>query len=69
MTLTKSDIAAKIQEAGFTKKEAAGTVEFLLKLIKRTLEDGEDVLISKFGKFWVKQKRPRRGINPVATQK
>ena len=37
------------------------TIELLLK---KTLENGEDVLISGFGKFYVKDKRKRRGRNP-----
>jgi integration host factor subunit alpha len=65
MALTKSDIAAKIQEIGFTNKAAFDTVESLLEIIKRTLEGEEDVLISGFGKFCVKEKRPRRGRNPA----
>jgi integration host factor subunit alpha len=40
-------------------------LESLLKLIVKTLEDGEDVLISGFGKFCVKQKRARKGRNPA----
>jgi integration host factor subunit alpha len=34
-------------------------------LIAKTLESGEDVLISGFGKFCVKQKRARKGRNPA----
>jgi integration host factor subunit alpha len=33
--------------------------------MKSTLEKGEDVLISGFGKFCVKQKKQRRGRNPA----
>jgi integration host factor subunit alpha len=40
-------------------------VETLLEIIKSTLESGEDVLISKFGKFCVKQKDERKGRNPA----
>jgi integration host factor subunit alpha len=36
----------------------------LLEIIKSTLESGEDVLISGFGKFEVKEKNARRGRNP-----
>jgi integration host factor subunit alpha len=36
-----------------------------LEIIKRTLESGEDVLVSGFGKFCVKTKRERRGRNPA----
>jgi integration host factor subunit alpha len=40
-------------------------VEALVEIIKSTLESGEDVLITGFGKFWVKDKRERRGRNPA----
>jgi integration host factor subunit alpha len=65
MTLTKNDIVEKVHAVGFTKKVAAGVVESLLEIIKQTLEGEEDVLISGFGKFCVKDKRPRRGRNPA----
>jgi integration host factor subunit alpha len=65
MALTKNDIVEKIYEIGFTKKVATDVVESLLEIMKRTLEDEEDVLISGFGKFCVKEKRPRRGRNPA----
>jgi integration host factor subunit alpha len=39
-------------------------VESILEIIKKTLENGEDVLISGFGKFCVKEKNERRGRNP-----
>jgi integration host factor subunit alpha len=64
MTLTKSDIVAKVQEIGFTKKTAFDAVESLLEIIKQTLEGEEDILISGFGKFRVKQKAERKGRNP-----
>jgi integration host factor subunit alpha len=41
------------------------TVETLLEIIKSTLASGEDVLMSGFGKFCVKEKRERRARNPV----
>ena len=66
MTLTKSDIIEEIRiGTNFTKNQSAETVETLLEIIKRTLEPGEDVLISRFGKFSVKEKRERRGRNPA----
>jgi len=65
MTLTKSHIIDSIAEQnGFTKKKSTETVEIILELIKSTLASGEDVLISGFGKFCVKEKRERRGRNP-----
>lgn len=66
MTLTKARIVELINEqVGLPKKNAAEAVELLLEIIKRTLETGEDVLISGFGKFCVKEKRARRGRNPA----
>jgi len=40
-------------------------IETLLELIKSSLESGDDVLISRFGKFCVKEKGERRGRNPA----
>ena len=66
MTLTKAQIVDIIREKiGFTRNETIEIVESLLELIKGTLESGEDVLISGFGKFCVRQKRKRRGRNPA----
>jgi integration host factor subunit alpha len=65
MALTKNDIVAKVNDLGFTKKKAIETVESLLEIIKGTLEGGDDVLVSGFGKFCVKDKQKRRGRNPA----
>ena len=65
MALTKERIINRIyEEADFSKSESRQTVEALLELVKATLEGGDDLLISGFGKFVVKHKRPRRGRNP-----
>ena len=65
MTLTKNDIVAKVNDLGFTKKKSAEVVESLLEIMKGALTEGENVLVSGFGKFCIKQKRPRRGRNPA----
>lgn len=65
MALTKNDIVAKVNDLGFTKKKSIETVESLLEIIKDTLEEGDDVLVSGFGKFCVKDKQKRRGRNPA----
>jgi integration host factor subunit alpha len=66
MTLTKSQIIEEIRtKNGFTLKKSTETVEILLETIKKTLEGGEDVLISGFGKFCVRDKRQRKGRNPA----
>ena len=65
MALTKANIILAIAEKnGFSKKKSSETDETLLELIKSTLAYGDDVLISGFGKFCVKDKRERRGRNP-----
>ena len=51
-TLTKAHIVDAVTEAnGFTRSKSQETVELLLELIKSTLESGEDMLISGFGRF------------------
>ena len=65
MALTKSDIVTKVHELGFTKKQSVDIIESLLEIMKSTLEKGEDLLISGFGKFCVKEKKERRGRNPA----
>jgi len=68
MTVTKESLIKNIVETGTTKKEATTIIETLLEKIKSTLENGEDILISGFGKFCVKEKRERRGKNPQTGQ-
>jgi integration host factor subunit alpha len=66
MTLTKNAAVENVQsELNFLKNESIETVESLLEIIKSTLESGEDVLISGFGKFCVKDKNERKGRNPA----
>ena len=66
MTLTKANIVEAVTEQiGYTKHQSSELIETLLEIIKRTLESGEDVLVSGFGKFCVKTKRERRGRNPA----
>ena len=57
MTLTKAHIVENLFAKNlFTKSECAQIVETLFEVIKQTLEQGEDVLVSGFGKFSVKEK-------------
>jgi integration host factor subunit alpha len=66
MALTKHDIVEQVyNELGFSKHQSIETVEALLELIKASLESGEDVLVSGFGKFCVKKKNERKGRNPA----
>jgi integration host factor subunit alpha len=65
MTVTKAHIVEKLFAKNiFTKAESAQIIETLFELIKEALENGDDVLISGFGKFCIRQKNQRRGRNP-----
>jgi integration host factor subunit alpha len=65
MTLTKAHIIeALAKKNGYPKNQSFEMIETLLEIMKRTLESGEDVLVSGFGKFCVKTKHERRGRNP-----
>ena len=65
-TTTKSDLVHAVAEAnGFPQNKSTEIIETLLDLIKSRLSAGEDVLISGFGKFCIKEKRERRGRNPA----
>ena len=65
MTVTKAHIVENLFAKNlFTKGESAQIIETLFELIKQSLQDGEDVLISGFGKFSVKEKHQHRGRNP-----
>jgi integration host factor subunit alpha len=63
--MTKAEIAENIHAgADLTKKESAELMEAVFSIMKSTLESGENLKISGFGSFIVKQKRDRRGRNP-----
>ena len=65
MTLTKAHIVEAVaKQNGYPKNQSFETIEILLEIIKRTLESGEDLLVSRFGKFCVKTKHKRRERNP-----
>ena len=65
MVLTKIQIVNSIaDQIGYTKNQAFEIVETTLEIIKKALESGENVMITNFGKFCVREKRARRGRNP-----
>ncbi len=69
MSLTKEKIIDDIyNNIGLSKTRSRTVVESLFRIIKETLESGENLLISGFGKFVVKGKAERRGRNPQTTE-
>jgi integration host factor subunit alpha len=66
MTLTKANLIDSIHDnLDLPRHRCSQVLESLFKAIKETLENGEDVLVSGFGKFCVKSKRERKGRNPA----
>jgi len=66
MTLTKADIAEKVRShVGRNKKESAQMVDTLFEIIKESLQEGKDVMISGFGKFSIRDRGERIGRNPL----
>jgi len=64
MTLTKEHLIETVyHNIGYSKNKSIELVESLLEIMKSKLESGEDILISGFGKFCVKDKHGRRGRN------
>jgi len=66
MTLTKADLIETIQSKNdLTLKQSTNLVETLMEIMKDTLASGEDILMSGFGKFCIKEKAERKGRNPA----
>jgi len=69
MTLTKDQHERSIgNRLGISRFESSRIIEAVLETVKSSLSDGEDVLISGFGKFIVREKAARRGRNPQTGQ-
>jgi integration host factor subunit alpha len=63
--MRKDDIAQRIhQKAGISEDEATSLLNWILEFFKATLQKGEPIIISSFGKFTVRSKPPRQGRNP-----
>jgi len=66
MTLTKENLTQTLYyQAGLSKQQSKDLVHTIFELMKKSLESGDDVLISGFGKFSIRTKAPRRGRNPA----
>jgi integration host factor subunit alpha len=64
-TLTRADLARALQSAvGLPRREAAELVEMVLGEIVKSLSSREDVKLSSFGTFSVREKAARVGRNP-----
>jgi len=64
-TLTRADLTDALhEEVGLTRQDCAGLVERTLNLVAEAMAKGEDVKLSGFGVFQVRNKRERMGRNP-----
>ncbi len=69
MALTKTIIAEKIQtRLNLSRTDTYEVLEEFLEIIKKTIENGEDIMISGFGKFCVNEKQARKGRNPATNE-
>lgn len=68
--MIKSDLTENLHERlGLSKTECEGIVDKFLKILKKALADGQDVKLSSFGNFTVKEKKARLGRNPPTGEK
>jgi len=68
-SLTKEKIINDVyHQVGLSKTQSRTVVERLFEITKNTLARGEDLLVSGFGKFVVREKKARRGRNPQTTE-
>ena len=66
MALTKADMTEQLyEELGFNKREAKELVEMFFEEIRTALEQGDQVKLSGFGNFELRDKNERPGRNPT----
>ena len=64
-TLTRADLAdAVVARVGLPRNESQDLVETILGEVSQALEDGENVKLSSFGSFSIREKAERVGRNP-----
>jgi len=65
MALTKADMVERLfEELGLNKREAKDLVEMFFEEIRNALAQGEDIKLSGFGNFHLRDKSERPGRNP-----
>ena len=70
MTLIKADIVHSVRNhLGLSRSKSAKVIESTFEIIKKSMENGENVLIRGFGKFSIKEKKDGRGKNSFKGEK
>ena len=68
--MLKKDLIDKVaSDAGLTKKQAGAALDSVLEAITGALKKGDSVLLTGFGKFEVRTRAARTGINPKTLEK
>ncbi len=67
--MLKQEVIQKIAATGLTKRQAADALDAVLEAISGALKNGEPVLLTGFGKFEVRTRAARTGINPKTLAK
>jgi DNA-binding protein HU-beta len=63
--VTKQEfVDAVADKAGLTKRDAGAAVDAALGVIERTLQSGDAITFTGFGKFHVTRRAARQGVNP-----
>lgn len=69
MALTKADLAETLfEQLGLNKREAKDFVDLYFETVRGTLEEGDQVKLSGFGNFELREKNQRPGRNPKTGQ-
>ena len=64
-TITRADVAETIyEEIGLSRKDSTDILDMILDEIVKELSNGNDVKLSSFGTFSLRQKKERSGRNP-----
>ena len=68
--MTKAEFIDKVAgKTGLSKKDAGAAVEAFMEVVKESLQSGEDVQFTGFGKFYVQARESRQGINPQTKER
>ena len=68
--MNKSELIAAVAEnAGVTKEVAGKCLDGVIAAVSDALKNGEEVTLTGFGKFEVKERAERQGVNPATGEK
>ena len=70
MAVTKSQFVDRVaSKSGLSRRDAGKAVDAFLDSVQETLQEGEAVSFTGFGKFSAQQRSARQGVNPRTGEK